>query len=52
MLKKEIKEIKERADEGYRTQLINIKKKLADAYKREELYWSQKTREKWLKEGR
>ena len=50
MLKKEIKEIKEKTDEGNRTQLLHLKKKLAEAYKREELYWSQKVRVKWLQE--
>lgn len=51
MLKKEIKETKERTDGGSRAHLINIKKKLAEAYKREEIFWSQKARVQWLKEG-
>ena len=44
MLKREIKEIKEKTDEGSRANLINLKKKLVEAYKREEIYWSQKGR--------
>ena len=34
MLKKEIKETKEKVDRGSRAHLINMKKKLAEAYKR------------------
>ncbi|XP_071915314.1 uncharacterized protein [Coffea arabica] len=50
-IRQEINEIKERTDEGSRAHLINLKKKLAEAYNKEEIYWSQKARVQWLKEG-
>ncbi|XP_027090153.2 uncharacterized protein [Coffea arabica] len=50
-IKREIKEVKEIMPSGYRIKLVGLKRRLTDAYKKEELYWSQKARVKWLKEG-
>nr|XP_027090307.1 uncharacterized protein LOC113711341 [Coffea arabica] len=50
-IKKEIKEVRESQGRKDRTKIIGLKRKLAEAYKREEVYWSQKARIKWLQEG-
>ncbi|XP_071933651.1 uncharacterized protein [Coffea arabica] len=50
-VKKEIKEAKELKSDGYRIKVACLKRKLVEAYKKEEIYWSQKARVEWLKEG-
>ncbi|XP_027158016.1 uncharacterized protein LOC113759637 [Coffea eugenioides] len=50
-VKKEIKEAKELKSDGYRVKVACLKRKLVEAYKKEEIYWSQKARVDWLKEG-
>ena len=50
-VKKEIEEVKLNKPDGCRIKLLGLKRKLAAAYKKEELFWSQKARLKWLKEG-
>ncbi|XP_071912962.1 uncharacterized protein [Coffea arabica] len=50
-VKQEIQEVKESRGDGYRIKLAGLKRKLAEAYKQEEIYWSQKARVKWLQEG-
>ena len=50
-MKQEIKEVKECKGDGYRIKLASLKRKLAEAYKLEEIYWSQKARVQWLQEG-
>ncbi|KAG7593406.1 Reverse transcriptase domain [Arabidopsis thaliana x Arabidopsis arenosa] len=55
--KKRIDHLRQRLDEeGMKTQpnrslLQMLKWELAEAYREEELYWKQKSRERWLKEG-
>ncbi|XP_071916268.1 uncharacterized protein [Coffea arabica] len=56
--KKEIRELKQRLAEvqgdGYANKNRKVrvhKKELKEAYKREEVYWGQKARVRWLKEG-
>mgnify|MGYP004722246481 CR=1 FL=1 len=50
-IKKEIKDIRESNMSRNRVKLAALKKRLAEAYKNEEIYWSQKARQKWLEEG-
>ncbi|XP_027150304.1 uncharacterized protein LOC113750541 [Coffea eugenioides] len=50
-VREEIRRMKEDKPNGYRIKLASLKRELADAYRREELYWSQKARVSWLKEG-
>ena len=49
--KKEMNEIRESNMSGKGVKLALLKKKLAAAYKDEEVYWSKKVRQKWLVEG-
>ena len=56
--KKEIRELKQRLakvqGDGYANKngkMRVLKKELKEAYKREEVYWGQKARVRWLKEG-
>ncbi|KAG7585295.1 Ribonuclease H domain [Arabidopsis thaliana x Arabidopsis arenosa] len=55
--KEQINQLRQRLeDEGVKTQpnrnlLKSLKWELAEAYRAEELYWKQKSRERWLKEG-
>ena len=40
LVKKKIKEVNKSKTNGYRINLAGLKRKLAEAYKRKELYWS------------
>lgn len=50
-LKREIEEAKESNDQGKKARVQVLKGQLQEAYSEEELYWSQKSRVQWLKEG-
>ena len=50
-IQKEIKEVQGSNMENRKEELAKLKKNLEEAYRREEIYWSQKARVKWLKEG-
>ncbi|XP_071933729.1 uncharacterized protein [Coffea arabica] len=50
-IKKKIQELKESNDKGKRGKMVEMKLKLSSAYKAEEIFWAQKARSRWLKEG-
>ncbi|XP_071905925.1 uncharacterized protein [Coffea arabica] len=50
-IKKEIQEVKGSQGGEGRAKITGLKRKLVEAYRREEVFWSQKARIKWLQEG-
>ena len=50
-IKGENKAVRENSLSGWKIKVAGLKRKLVDAYKREEIYWSQKARVQWLKEA-